>query len=150
MARVSRYPLDQALENEMFRQFWRSVAQLRSAEEVASFFSDLLSHTEEVMLAKRFAIAILLLRGKKPVEIAATIKVSFSTISSVAAWVKNAKPQTRQMLERLLAEKEWEAFVDRVGELLDRLPPVYGTDWSAAGRAKQARLRGRAVRRTLR
>ncbi len=150
MPRISKYPLDKVLEAEMFRQFWRSVAKLRNAHEVASFFSDLLTNTEEVMLAKRFAIGILLLGGKKPVEIATSIKVSFTTIASVAAWLKNAKPKTEAVFARIMAEKEWEALVDRVGEILDRLPPVYGTNWSAAGRATQRRMRDRSLRKSLR
>src|SRR4030067_2513855 len=99
MPQVSKYPLDKDIETEMFRQFWISVSKLQDPSDVRSFLSDLLSDVEEVMLAKRFTVAVLILRGKKPVDIARTIHVSFSTIRSVASWVKNAKPRTRRILE---------------------------------------------------
>lgn len=150
MPQVSKYTLDKTLEREMFQQFWVSVATLRDAGTAASFFSDLLSDTEETMLAKRFAIAILILRDKRPVDIAATLHVSYSTIHSVASWVKNAKPKTQKLLQSMIREGTWQKILDRVDALLDELPPTYGTDWSKAGKAKWERKIERTSRESLR
>ncbi|MCL4531524.1 MAG: Trp family transcriptional regulator, partial [Chloroflexi bacterium] len=111
MARISKYRLDPALEEEMFRQFWLSVSLLRDAEAVSSVFSDLLSETEEIMLAKRFTVALLLLRGKKPADIKMTLHVSNSTICSVHGWLKNAKPCTRRVLEIMVEEARWQKLL---------------------------------------
>lgn len=150
MPQVSKYKLDKTLEEEMFRQFWISVSKLQDASIAASFFSDLLSDTEEIMLAKRFAIAILILRGKRPIDIAGTLHVSYSTIRGVASWVKNAKPKTRVLLQSMIHEGKWQNIFDRVDVLLDELPPVYGTNWSKAGKAKFRRKIERASRQSLR
>ncbi len=150
MPQVSKYKLDKTLEQEMFNQFWESVSKLQNAGMAASFFSDLLSDTEEIMLAKRFAIAILILRGKRPIDIAGTLHVSYSTIRSVASWVKNAKPKTRVLLQSMIQEGKWQNIFDRVDALLDELPPAYRTNWSKAGKAKFQRKIERASHQSLR
>ena len=107
MPQVSRRKLDKTIESEMFNQFWDSVSRLQTASDVSAFFTDLLTSTEEMMLAKRFMIAILLSRGKKPVEIGFILHVSFSTIGGVASWVKNAKPKTKQVMEEGCLSVRW-------------------------------------------
>lgn len=150
MPQVSRIPLNKDIEYEVFQQFWVSVSKLNDASDVASFLSDLLSEVETVMLAKRFAIAILLLRGKKPIHIARTLHVSFSTVRSVASWVKNAKPRTSRVLEEMLKEGRWQSLFDRIDSILDVLPPRYGTDWHKVGIVKSGEKKKRSARELLR
>jgi uncharacterized protein YerC len=150
MPQVSKYRLDKDLETQMFQKFWVSVARLQDASMVSSFFSDLLSDTEAVMLAKRFTIAILLLRGKRPVEIKSILHVTYSTIGSVSSWVKNAKPKTRLLLEQIIKEGKWESFLDSIDGMLEKLPPRYNSDWVAAGKAKWKKKRERQARQSIR
>lgn len=150
MPQISKYKLDKDIETEMFQKFWSSVAQLRDASTVSAFFSDLLTDTEEIMLAKRFTIAVLICRGKRPVEIKSILHVAFSTIGSVESWVKNMKPDTRKLLEKLISDGKWEKFLDRIDAFLDELPPQYGTNWSRAGKEKFQRKLERSARRSLR
>lgn len=150
MPRISRYPLDKIIETEMFRQFWESISRLKNASEVSAFFSDLLSDTEEVMLAKRFAVAVLLLRGKRPSDISSSLHVSFTSIGSVASWLKNAKPRTQRLLQEMTQSKDWRQLLDRIEELLDKFPPRYGTNWQNIGDEKEQRRIERAARRALR
>lgn len=150
MPKVSKYKLDSDVEREMFRQFWISLAKLRDATSVSAFFSDLLSDTEEIMLAKRFTVAILLLRGKRPTDIAATIHVAYSTIGSVASWLKNAKPHTRKLLQTIIQESSWQTLLDRIDSLLDQMPPRWGSNWQRAGKEKWKRSKERSARTSLR
>ncbi|MCL4360642.1 Trp family transcriptional regulator [Patescibacteria group bacterium] len=150
MPQVSKYPLDRYLKNQIFRQFWVSISQLHTADDVSSFLSDLLSDTEEIMLAKRFTIAVLILRGKRPVEISGILHVSYSTIRSVASWLKNAKPRTRTMLLKITKTDSWQKVMDVLDAVLDELPPRYGTNWSRAGKEKWQRALERASRQSLR
>src|SRR3990167_7851670 len=101
MTQTSKYPLDRDTEKEMFRKFWKSISVLRDADSVASFFSDFLSDTEELMLAKRFTIAVFLLRGRRPKDIKDILHVSNSATGAVGAWLKNANPKTRATLLRV-------------------------------------------------
>lgn len=150
MTQISKYPLDGDTEKEMFRKFWQSLTSLRDADSVASFFSDFLTDTEEIMLAKRFTVAMLLLHGRQPRDIKRILHVSNSTTGSVASWLKNAKPRTLITLERIIKENKWEAFIDKIECLLDELPPIYGTDWQAVGKAKWQRKMERSSRESLR
>ncbi|OGG28401.1 hypothetical protein A3A64_03615 [Candidatus Gottesmanbacteria bacterium RIFCSPLOWO2_01_FULL_48_11] len=150
MTKVSKYPLDKDIETEMFRKFWLSMSGLRDADAIASFFTDFLSGTESLMLAKRFTIAVLLLRGKRPKDITGILHVSYSATGSVSSWLKNASPKTLATLERVIKESKWESLLDKIEALLDTLPPQYGTDWSKAGKEKWKRTMERATRQTLR
>ncbi|HLD25386.1 MAG TPA: Trp family transcriptional regulator [Patescibacteria group bacterium] len=149
MTRVSKYLLDSALEEEMFRQFWLSLSFLRDAGTVASFFTDLLTDAEEIMLAKRFTIAVLIMRGRKFSEIKDTIHVSDSTIGSVNAWLKNAKPRTREILRLIIKESRWQKLLDQIDVLLDKIPPRYGTNWSRVESDKRQRRMDRRSRSEL-
>lgn len=150
MTKVSKYPLDKDVQAEMFRKFWLSMSGLRDADAVASFFTDFLSSTESLMLAKRFTIAVLLLRGKRPKDITQILHVSYSATGSVASWLKNATPKTQATLERVIKESNWESLLDKIEALLDKLPTAYGTDWSKAGKKKWQRTTERATRQALR
>lgn len=150
MPQISKHRLDRTFQDEMFRRFWSSVAHLKTSRDVAEFFSDILTHTEEVMLAKRLTIAVLLLRGKIPVDIANILHVSFSTIGRVSTWVDRAKPATKRELERVIDDAEWQAFFDTIEALFDKLPPRHGTDWHRAGKEKSQREKVRFLRERLR
>lgn len=150
MTQVSKYPLHKDIEQEMFRKFWLSMSGLRDADGVASFFTDFLTDTEGLMLAKRFTIAVLLLRGKRPKDIKNMLHVSNSATGSVTSWLKNAKPITRATLERVIRESNWESLVDKLDALFDALSPRYGTNWQRAGKEKWERTKERAARRALR
>lgn len=150
MPQISRYPLDKTIEREIFQKFWRSVSALRDSDSVASFFSDFLTNTEEIMLAKRFAIAVLLLRGKRPRDIKRILHVSDTATSTVGAWLKNVKPKTLSTLERVIRESNWEELLDKIEGVLDSLPPRYGTNWSRVGKERWQRKMERASRQSLR
>lgn len=150
MTHISRYPLDRVVEAEIFTKFWHSLSSLQDSETVSSFFSDFLSSTEQVMFVKRFAIAVLLLRGKRAKDIKTILHVSDSSTSSVGAWLKNAKPKTVKTLERVIRESYWEEFIDKIEALIDVLPPRYGTNWSRVGKERGVRKIQRLSRQSLR
>ena len=69
-------------------EFWTMVALLETKNEVKSFFKDLLSATESVMLARRIQIARLLLSGIGYDEIQKRIGAAPNTIASVHRWLQ--------------------------------------------------------------
>lgn len=150
MPQTSKYPLDKEMEKIIFNKFWKSLSALRDAVAVSTFFSDFLSDTEELMLAKRFTIAVLLLRGRRPKDIKDILHVSNSATGAVGAWLKNAKPETLATLERVIKESNWEEFVDNIKAYIDELPPTHGTDWRRIGQERMQRSRTRFARKSLR
>ena len=150
MARVSKIKLDKSLENEIFKQFWYSLGQINNLDKSSDFFSDLLSVTEKLMLAKRFAIAVLLTRGKPTTDIHKTIHVSYTAIGSVSAWIKNARPETKKLLSRISSDKNWELVIDMIDELLDRISPRRHSDWREEYAKKGNRTNVRFAKKLLR
>lgn len=150
MPQVSHKKLNKTIESEMFSQFWESISRLKNSSDVSDFFTDILTQTEQIMLTKRFMIAILLGRGKRPIDISQILHVSFSTIGGVASWTKNAKPRTQEIIEMLIEEGNWGTLLDKFEEIMDHLPPGRGTDWHLAGKEKYQRQKERSARNSLR
>lgn len=150
MPQTSKYPLDRETEKAMFRKFWLSLSSLRDSDTVASFFTDFLSETEKLMLAKRFTIAVLLLRGRRPTDIKRILHVSNSATGSAASWLKNAKPKTLATLERVIQENQWEQFIDSIESAIDSLPLRYGSNWGRVKKEKAERELNRGSREVLR
>ncbi len=149
MPQTSKYPLDKNTQQEMFRTFWQSISFLSTADDASVFLSDFLSDTEELMLAKRFAIAVLLHRGRRPKDIKTLLHVSNSATGAVSAWLKNANPKTIETLERIIQKSNWDKFIDTLDAMFDSLPPRYGTNWSRKGKEKFKALQARESRKPL-
>ena len=150
MTQISKYPLTKEVKEELFTMFWNSISELRTASAASGFFSDLLTETEELMLAKRFAVALLLFQGKKPIDISRSMHVSFSTIRAVSSWIDRATPQTVRLLKRNEKQASWQTALDKLEEIEDMIPPVRGSNWSEAGKEKWERKMQRNARKTFR
>jgi uncharacterized protein YerC len=68
----------------MFQTFWDAVSKINHQDEIQEFLNNLLSPTERTMLAKRLAIAVLLMKKYNYENIMDLLKVSSATISKVA------------------------------------------------------------------
>ncbi len=150
MAQVSKRKLSKETQNELFNQLWEFLSRARDPETAHQLYSDLLTETEKIVLAKRLATALLILRGKTTWQIQAAIKISSSTVSSVSQWLKYTRPKTQKLLIRLSREKDWHSFVDKIEEELDKLPPRYHSDWKKAGQEKYERRKQRLAKSDLR
>lgn len=152
MPQVSKYRLDKNVEARLFDLFWRSLTRLGSPRETAEFFTDLLTSTEKIMLAKRYTVAVLLKKGYSPKHIHDVLKVSFTTIGTVAGWLKNLNPATKKILEKHLKDETWSRFFDRLEELFDVVPPLTAYPHQKPAIYKQRYLdsRARSARSVLR
>ena len=131
MPQVSKYPMDRELEKRMFDIFYQTIADLKSKGQVQDFLSDLLSQTEHVMLSKRLAIAVLLIKGNTYEMIRDTLKVSTSTIVTIKYWLDDEGKGYRKAIEKILKKESIEEFIDRVDEALNNaLIPRHGSHWS--------------------
>lgn len=149
MSRVSNIKVDPYLEKEIKNQFWNFLGSLNDTVS-REFFSNFLYESENIMLSKRFAILLLLSRGKTPTEIQSSIHVTFSTIGMVSAWLKNSNPQTQKLLEKISKQKSWEEIIDKIDNILNIIPPRRHSNWKEeySNRYKESRKRG--ARKSLR
>lgn len=123
MTKVSRRLLDDEIEQRMYEVFWETVAGLKNPEEAEKFLRDLLSPTEQIMLVKRLAIAVLLTRGYTYDDIDETLKVSRSTIMRVSYWLKHGDKGYQRVIRKILQKRKWSDFWDKIEEFLLTMSP---------------------------
>lgn len=88
MSRKRLSKINPAERHRILDEFWTMIALLENKDEVKSFFKDLLSATESVMLARRIQIAKLLLSGWGYDRIQHRLGAGPTTVASVHRWLQ--------------------------------------------------------------
>lgn len=125
MSLVSKYPLSKDIEDECFDLFYDTIAHLSSKQEIKDFLDDFLSPVEQIMLAKRLGIAILLGKGYTYDSIKKVLHVTPPTIAMVNLQLKYAGTGYRRIVERVLIIKKWNDFWQKVDDVIADLVPPY-------------------------
>jgi len=99
------------------------LADLKSSADVKEFLTDLLTPTEKVMLAKRLAIALMLIKSYDYSSIRSTLKVSPQTIGSVSLWLKYSGSGYRKSIERIIKKQKVATLIQNVENLLREIKP---------------------------
>lgn len=89
MTKLSSWPVSENTQKEIENEFWLVVARLKSAPDAKLFFSDLLTHTERKMLAKRLHIAKMLLEKESYNVIKKKLNVTSTTIAKISNWLNS-------------------------------------------------------------
>jgi len=126
MPQVSKYPISRDVYERIFDIFLNTLARLKTRKKVAAFLKEFLTPTEQVMLAKRLAIAFLLRKDYRYREISEILKVSLSTVGFIAMDLKDGENYKR-VIDRVLKDEEVEKFIEEVGEKVAALFAVGGT-----------------------
>lgn len=103
--------------------FWESISNLTNSQKAEEFFNDLLTPTEKIMLSKRLAIAIMLIKGYDYATIRSTIKVSPSTIGSISTWLKLSGSGYRKTVEKLLKRERVEKIAANINTAIEIIKP---------------------------
>lgn len=141
MGRVSKRRIDPEIEERIFEIFWDYLATLRDPKEINEFLISLLSFTEQVMIAKRLAIAVLLARGYNYEDIDQTLKVSKSTVGTVHKQILIGAPGYKKAVERILKKEKFENLWNILEELSLKLsrPKRYGSPaWESKSKKGKA------------
>ena len=112
--------LNKDTERKITETFLEAISQVRDKSEVQLFINDLLTPVERVMLAKRFAIAVLLIKGWGYSSVEDLLKVSNDTISRVSLVLKGNFGYKR-VVERLMRTEAGRAFWQDVASLAYRI-----------------------------
>jgi TrpR-related protein YerC/YecD len=125
MARVNTGRLT-TNERSQLRQELIACVQALQKEDVWRFLDDLLTSSEVLMLARRLRIAKALLHGKRYEEIAADLKVSFSTVQLVDRAIQRGLEGYRRVIDRTTAHRTKQGTRKRLPnesiEMLRRIP----------------------------
>jgi len=77
----------------------KAILSLKTESEVAAFLRDLLTLQEIKTVSKRFQMAILLHQGVPYAKVAKKLKVSTTTVTRTAHWLKHGKGGYRLVLK---------------------------------------------------
>lgn len=80
---------------------YQALLKLKTPNEVAAFWRDLLTLKEITTINKRFEMAKLLYQGMPYAKIAKQLKVSTTTVTRTAYWLKHGKGGYQLVLSRL-------------------------------------------------
>lgn len=127
MTQVSKYPLSKEVYERIFDIFLKSVTKYNSKKMNAVFLEELLTPTEQIMLAKRLAIGFLLIKEYDYRTISKILRVSTGTVNRVNLTIKNGK-YFKLAIKRLIEDENISELLENVGDLITKV--------LAAGRSK--------------
>ena len=102
MPRVSRKVLHPTVKAKIQELLLDCISRCRDQKTSAGFIDDLLTDTEKVMIAKRIAVALMILKGYPSLDIEETLKVSGQTVWMMRAWLSAKGKGYREMLEEVI------------------------------------------------
>lgn len=137
MPQVSRKVLHPAVKSKIQELFLDCICRCRDPKISANFIDDLLTDTEKVMIAKRIAIALMLLKGYSPADIEETLKVSKQTIWVMSAWLNVKGEGYRELLEEVIErdERQEKEHKQALWEARETTPGRR-TDWKSVRRSQ--------------
>lgn len=130
MTQVSKYPISKDVYERIFDVFLKTLAGLKKKSHFQGFLEEFLTPTEQIMLAKRLAIAFLLMKGYSYREISMILRVSLSTIGFVSLDLKEGE-YYKKVVNKVLKNEEVEEFLNNVGEKVAALFATGGSKSSA-------------------
>lgn len=130
MTQISRIPLRKEIETRIFDIFLNSLAKVRLKGDVFKFINDLLSPTEQLMLAKRLSIAFLLHKGYDQRTICKILKVSLATVSRVSLKLQVGGEGYRKVTKEIISDEKMDEFWHKLDDFISELVPPKGRGWS--------------------
>ena len=118
MTQVSKYPISNSVYERILEVFFKTLVGIKTKDEAEKFIKDFLTPTEQIMLAKRLAIAFLLEKDYDFRTISKVLRVSLGTVARVNLLRKYGGEGYQAMIKKLLREEKVRDLLLRVGEAL--------------------------------
>jgi len=100
MPQISKVPLPREVEKRIRTAFKESLTRISSGSEMEKYIFDLFTPTEQVMFAKRLAIAALLTKNFPYKEISDKLRVSTATVARINLWLRSSGSGYRRAVEK--------------------------------------------------
>ncbi len=129
MAKFNFYNISKKEKNELLNELYSIVNQLNTKEQIVNFFKDILTKSEEVMLARRIRIARMLLKGESCIQISRKLKTGFDTITKVQKWLKDGLGDYVKSLDKIskkIEQKNKDIDTNSLQGLANRFPLYFG------------------------
>lgn len=117
MPRASRKPIKKSVDQEIRENFSFLISSLSSSSEIQEFFSDFLTHEEQIMLSKRLMLHLMLERGYKNLQIESILGISKDTIRIHKAIWERGSATYRGILGKLARKAGNKEFWEKLEEL---------------------------------
>src|SRR3990167_789974 len=143
MTQVSKRYLSEKVQKRMYEIFVKAVIKAGSKGEAVHFLTDLLSPTEQIMLAKRLAIAYLLINtNMSQRDVSSLLKVSLTTVGKISLTLTVQGSGYRRIVKSLVDEEKVEEIMNKILDVVTALPPK-GRNWSTWRKDKEQAKRDR-------
>ena len=138
MSQVSKNQLNNKIYEKIFSLFPQYLHKMSVAGKQTILIDTFFTRTEKIVMAKRIAIAFMLVRGYSYRAISAKIKVSTSTVLKIADSIHINGDLVVKELDSIASSDAFTAFLNTIGYNLSKLLPPKGGNWSAwRGRIEQ-------------
>lgn len=118
---MSRRKVTEGVSKRVFEIFLETFGALKKKEDISFFLEEFLSPTGKIVLSKRLAIAVMLVRGYDYRSIEEVLKVTSNTIAKVAYWIKHRKKGFSKIIDDVLAGEEGQKFLEEVGSAMEKV-----------------------------
>ena len=144
MTQLSKRFLQKEVEERILDLFWTSLSSASSKEQIALFLDDLLTPTEKIMLAKRLAVAFMLMKNYDYETINERLKVSDPTIWNVRTSLSYKGKGYKMIIEKIMSKEKWEKFWQDLDHFFTQIiPPRPGTDWKEVRKKQWAKRKAK-------
>lgn len=116
--RVSENKLNASLKNQLVKTLAQTVVDLKSPNEMNTFFNDFFNQSELETFAKRLSIAYWLKKGRSYENIKNNLKVSSATIATIEKLL--AKPGFILALKKIEAEEWANIWAERIKKFVKK------------------------------
>jgi uncharacterized protein YerC len=130
MSQVSKHQLNNRVYDKIFSLYPQFLGRMTSRGKQGEFVEAFFTRTEKIVIAKRIAIAFMLVKGYKYDQIVSKIKVSHGTIAKIADSLKNHSEVITKEFEGIAKEDAFTQFLDAIGYQVTKLIPPKGRNWS--------------------
>ena len=147
MPQISKRFVKPDVKEKIDNLFIECIAECRNQKESANFINVLLTRTEKTVIAKRVAIALMLIKGYSATDIDEKLKVSQATVYTVKYWLEDKGVEIKSILESIAKRDEKQKLdnqqLQREAESI--LPPPPGTNWKSYRRSQHEKIRKTTV-----
>lgn len=131
MSQVSRHQLNNRVYDKIFSLYPQFLHRMTSRGKQVEFVEAFFTRTEKIVIAKRIAIAFMLVKGYQYHEIRSKIKVSTGSIANIADILKVNGNTIIQELNMIAKEDAFKEFLGTIDYNLSKILPPKGVNWSA-------------------
>lgn len=131
MTQVSKHKLNNKIYVKIFKLFPQLLGLLSKRGQQQILIDSLLSNSEQIMLAKRIAIAYMLVNGYTYDAISSKLKVSYGTLAKISDSLKKADISFTKALSEISKEDAFRDFLSSIGYKVALGLPPKGANWSS-------------------